>query len=99
MSLDDTYAGTFQQQIDARNAQIKMEHEMSENKFWITIWAMGFVTFCFLIACVSFVNYSDTQTVERLVKAGADPFAARCAVAPDTQRGICAMYSSIKVQE
>lgn len=58
------------------------------------------IVLCSLMASISScsvaVNYQDDGAVERLVKAGADPIDALCAVRNTTNEELCKIRVSVK---
>lgn len=69
---------------------------MEDNKFYAYVWSLAAAVLVTLISCISYVNYTDTLAVERMIKGGTDPVLARCAVASDI-RGLCAAYATAQL--
>lgn len=72
-----------------------------EEKFWLSIWCAVIGAFVVLILAVLANSYNDNTTMEAMVKAGANPVAARCALtgslsAPEA--AMCAAYAAAPKQ-
>lgn len=53
---------------------------MPENIFWLRLWQSVIVGLCVVVACISGCVAHSNNTIEALVKSGADPIKANCAV-------------------
>lgn len=53
---------------------------MDEGKFWLVLWTIVAVGVVALAGCIAAVQISDSLTIERMVKAGADPTKASCSL-------------------
>lgn len=69
---------------------------MEDNKFYAYVWSLAATVLIALCCAVTYINYNDTLAVERMVKDGVDPVAARCAVSSDS-RGLCATYATAQL--
>lgn len=53
---------------------------MSDNAFFICIWTIVAAAFLGFVGSVTAYNLNATKTIESMVKGGASPMEARCAV-------------------
>lgn len=57
-----------------------MSDRMSEEKFWIVIWGLASICFCVLILSITATMWSKRMYLNEMVKGGADPIRAACAL-------------------
>ena len=63
---------------------------MDDNKFYIGCWSLVTTAVVLIVAVIGFVNLQSKSAVLEMVKAGADPIAAACAVGQlDNMPGVC----------
>ena len=63
---------------------------MDDNKFYIGCWSIVATTVVLIVAIIGFANLQSKSAVLEMVKAGADPIAAACAVGQlDSMPGVC----------
>ena len=63
---------------------------MDDNKFYIGCWSLATIAFLTVAMCITFVSLQSKSAVLEMVKAGADPIAAACAVGEaDSLPGLC----------
>ncbi|MFI4963625.1 MAG: hypothetical protein ACHP6H_07205 [Legionellales bacterium] len=53
---------------------------MDNNKFWLGVWAICGTVLITLMLCISVSNQSSNEKILEMVKVGADPIAANCAI-------------------
>lgn len=53
---------------------------MEENAFWLRLWQSGAVALVLIVLTVAGCNARQVTAIERLVKDGADPVKAACAI-------------------
>jgi hypothetical protein len=53
---------------------------MDDNKFYAFLWTLAAIVVAGLIAGITISSLNSTRALEALIKAGADPIRARCAV-------------------
>lgn len=69
---------------------------MEENKFWLRIWQTAAVTLCVFTLTVAGCVSNERAVLARMVKNGADPMRAACAIGADARSGICAVLAVTK---
>lgn len=70
---------------------------MEENIFWLRIWQTAAVAIVGVVLTMSGCVARQNTAVERLVKGGADPQEASCAIRGEESRsGVCAILAAKK---
>ena len=69
---------------------------MSDEKFWSIVWGMIVIGIVAIIASFLLHSYFAGLTVERMVKNGADPITAYCAVlgVGQSNAAVCALRAT-----
>lgn len=63
---------------------------MDDNKFYIGCWSLATIVFLTICGCITATGILEDRAVVEMVKAGADPLVAACAVSStDTTNGVC----------
>jgi hypothetical protein len=66
---------------------------MNDNEFWLRLWCVVGIVFAAVVALGVSSSVVDSYFVAKMVKAGADPVAARCALSsPTNAQNTCTLY-------
>lgn len=69
----------------------------SDSKYWLSIWTLVATVIVTLIITIALYNIKSNQQIVDMVKDGADPIAARCALTGMNTNGdgaICAVAAT-----
>lgn len=62
---------------------------MDDNKYWVSIWALVIFGLGFLATLCTINEIDNNKTILNMVKAGANPIDAKCAISPSTSTVDC----------
>lgn len=64
----------------------------SDNKFWAIMWAEIIIGFLGLVFAITLYNVTTQEHIQMAIKNGADPIAAKCALAASSTSALCIAY-------
>lgn len=62
---------------------------MDENQFWVRVWGIVGSVVVVLAAMLFATSVKETRSIEAMVKAGADPVRAACAIRKSSTDAVC----------
>lgn len=67
---------------------------MEENTFWLRLWQSGAVALVLIVLTFAGCQARQSTAIERLVKDGADPIKAACAIQGSGTSPVCAIAAA-----
>ena len=62
---------------------------IDDTKFWLILWALILAGFVTLVTSISAAHIGNSRLIAQMVKDGADPIRAACAIRGDGRDPLC----------